>query len=585
MVAFFKIATDNEVDLLIKHGQLSIARSFENRFDRVTMYYRNLQIAPDDPLVVRRLGDRLDLYYDFFFGTTVSEAPKNPVTTHKPNVLMTRLADLLAAIRIPYNQFTVETRGLARDTSADEAWGWDKDEAGHLVLMKPKHKTYLFNRAKNQSPPAAGCEPRGDSKQNVGQASANSLCVSSRVPVWTLPETFARAVLTTLLCLWFVALIVLMVRFIAQRVFFLGFDPPPPSLGQNLLQGAINKNLILIGPPFSGKSDLLHRTDFQVLDLRRFAREEKWAETFNYGALKNATETILAIDHFEYKREDPLANHQKLQFLEEVVGEGRPVVLTTTSDPLTYPLLDGSCLATSSGAEEADRWGEMMSRFVKVRVHDQEGAIDYGNQLLAWSIEETSGHPIQADVLLTLSRECVPSVYLQKLGKQILSLPELDRLTPNQLVDHIKDQAEAYYRVLWSNCTSGERFILYHLANDGFVNPANPDVGVLMGKRLIVLAPDLRLMNESFRRFVLGECCRPETVSAWIGEDDTSNWNRLKVPLVTVLAGLALFLYLTQRDVFDTTIAFTAAVAAGLPAIFKLLGVFERDKVGKAEGS
>ena len=36
MVAFFKIATDNEVDLLIKHGQLSIAKSFENRVDRVT---------------------------------------------------------------------------------------------------------------------------------------------------------------------------------------------------------------------------------------------------------------------------------------------------------------------------------------------------------------------------------------------------------------------------------------------------------------------------------------------------------------------------------------------------------------------
>ncbi len=105
-----------------------------------------------------------------------------------------------------------------------------------------------------------------------------------------------------------------------------------------------------------------------------------------------------------------------------------------------------------------------------------------------------------------------------------------------------------------------------------------------MGKRLIVLAPDLRLMNESFRRFVLGECCRPATVSAWIGEDDTSHWNRLKVPLITVLAGLALFLYLTQRDVFDTTIAFAAAVAAGLPAIFKLLGVFEQDKAGKAEG-
>ena len=151
-------------------------------------------------------------------------------------------------------------------------------------------------------------------------------------------------------------------------------------------------------------------------------------------------------------------------------------------------------------------------------------------------------------------------------------------------MDHIADQAEAYYRVLWSGCTTGERFILYHLAKNGFVNPANPDVGVLLGKRLIVLAPDLRLINESFRRFVVGECCRPETVAAWIGEDNTSSWNTLKVPLITVLAGGALFLYLTQRDVFDTTIAFAAAVAAGLPAIFKLLGVFEREKNGKAGG-
>ena len=73
-------------------------------------------------------------------------------------------------------------------------------------------------------------------------------------------------------------------------------------------------------------------------------------------------------------------------------------------------------------------------------------------------------------------------------------------------------------------------------------------------------------------------------MAAWIGKDNTSSWNTLKVPLITVLAGGALFLYLTQRDVFDTTIAFAAAVAAGLPAIFKLLGVFEREKNGKAGG-
>jgi hypothetical protein len=38
------------------------------------------------------------------------------------------------------------------------------------------------------------------------------------------------------------------------------------------------------------------------------------------------------------------------------------------------------------------------------------------------------------------------------------------------------------------------------------------------------------------------------------------------------------FLYLTQRELFDSTIAFAAALTAGLPTIFKLLGFLERDR-------
>jgi hypothetical protein len=81
-------------------------------------------------------------------------------------------------------------------------------------------------------------------------------------------------------------------------------------------------------------------------------------------------------------------------------------------------------------------------------------------------------------------------------------------------------------------------------------------------------------MNTSFEQFVRSATPPPQA-SAWEEEARHSGWNMLKGPLLGVLVGVGLFLYATQRDLFDATTAIVSAVAAGgLPALLKLFSTF-----------
>ncbi|MBI1928810.1 cache domain-containing protein [Candidatus Poribacteria bacterium] len=129
----------------------------------------------------------------------------------------------------------------------------------------------------------------------------------------------------------------------------------------------------------------------------------------------------------------------------------------------------------------------------------------------------------------------------------------------------------------WATCSTDEKLALFDLAQDGFINSKNPGFRQLLRKRLIVRAPGLRLINESFRRFVIS-AGRAEDIAAREREGAGSRWNTLKGPLLIGLIGGALFLFISQRELLNITTAFISAIAAGMMALLKLLDVFQRDK-------
>ena len=93
---------------------------------------------------------------------------------------------------------------------------------------------------------------------------------------------------------------------------------------------------------------------------------------------------------------------------------------------------------------------------------------------------------------------------------------------------------------------------------------------------LIVRNPSLGLRDESFRRFVLS-VSSAEGVHMYRA-DVYSNWDRLKVPLLLVLFAVIAFLFLTQKELYDSTISLVTALTGGAFALLKLLGMFQRGK-------
>jgi hypothetical protein len=155
-----------------------------------------------------------------------------------------------------------------------------------------------------------------------------------------------------------------------------------------------------------------------------------------------------------------------------------------------------------------------------------------------------------------------------------LDLREMDR---GEIFDEIRERAEVYYRSLWASLADGEKLLLVHLAEEGLVNPKNRrPLQRLLARGIARRDPALRVMNETFRSFVIAH--KHEVMAIERRDAEDSPWAHLKRPLMTMLVGVAVFFFATQRDMFNTTLVFVTALAGTLPQLLQLVGFFGSSK-------
>ena len=151
-----------------------------------------------------------------------------------------------------------------------------------------------------------------------------------------------------------------------------------------------------------------------------------------------------------------------------------------------------------------------------------------------------------------------------------------NRLSRSELLDEIDERAEALYGKLWKSCSDTEKLELRHIAQFGFANPGHSRaVRQLIMKRLLRKDPDLRLMNRTFRRFVVS----PQTTGHVAQRDvariesglEASGWDQIRGPLVIAVLGLAAFLYFTQRETYNVTVGAIVGLATQVPNLLKAL--------------
>ncbi len=113
--------------------------------------------------------------------------------------------------------------------------------------------------------------------------------------------------------------------------------------------------------------------------------------------------------------------------------------------------------------------------------------------------------------------------------------------------------------------------VLGHLAEEGLINAKNRRiVRRLMARGLVERAPNLCLMNETFRRSAVSSRCREQVLNLEQAAG-RSAWDRFHWPFSVALAACAALILVTQQELLDSTVATVTGVTAGLPTLLKLL--------------
>ncbi|HSF43363.1 MAG TPA: cache domain-containing protein [Thermoanaerobaculia bacterium] len=541
-VSFFKLAYDLHVENMIKHGQVRMMRGVEERMQKG---------LPADP--------RHGVYLASFFGTQVPQG--GPANRGHVHVHDRWLPDLLEDYLPLYNESSAEMGRLSRDAADDQGWHWEHD-GGRLVL----HTGH------------------GKGEKGVHLASFVPSILSSLTD-WTV-----LSVSVVILGLAMVGVI----WFLVRKILLLRTHVPFWIDRLDLAAGPLGGSVIRI----SRRRDRLRvpdRPDTAVIDLAAAQQAVEAGTALDDPALEG--KRLVFVDHFEHRLRDAGFNRAKRLLLEDLVADPeRRVVVLSAVDPHLC-LVAGSPyggIKAAVGEGEREAWGSLLGEF---ETFDLDGAGDPAELFAAlavleedllknppgaaWIEQEAWRYQVRS-CLAAVRTECGVTAPLQAIGRELLPALDLREMDRGQILDEIRERAGLYYRALWASLSDGEKLLLVHLAEEGLVNPKNRrPLQRLLARGIARRDPALRVMNETFRSFVIAH--KHEVLAIERQEAADSPWAHLKRPLATVLMGVAVFFFATQREVFNTTLVFVTALAGALPQLLQLVGVFGSSKT-RAEG-
>jgi hypothetical protein len=559
-VTFFRLAYNEEMGLFIKYGQVTLVNSLNEREERVRAAYpinifENSKAA--GTFINARLDENLDRYYAFFFDTKITRGNADVKASEETQgTLLLALSKL-----IPFSsQSSIVRHGLIRNQSADDhqsadnLWQWSGGESGKLTVTAPE-----------------------GSAKSKGSMFLNIESTTPRFTLHPLPWALFMAAI--------IPILFLLIRFILNRVFLLeAIETSSSNPKESILSGA-RRLFVVLGSPYTRRDSLLQQPDLKVLNLKREAVDGQWLEKFNLDKfLREASSESIAIDCFEYQINEPRHNLLKLYLLEKLITHHGTLVIASTAEPADYLFDSVDKSEHHEGTADASaRWARVMSNFW-VDYREDSGEPEAfkaelkeirGNNRDEADAAITSNERIE-ELYAVLERECAPRACLQDIGREIAQRRDFEKSDPDQVIEEVLVQARTYYKFVWESCSPGEKLTLAHLATDGLLTPNDPDIPRLVRRGLIVRDPVVRLINESFRLFVLTESPIDNEVAVTESEARKgSNWQYMKVALVVTVVVIMVFLFATQRDLYNSSLVALTSIAAGVPTVFSFFNLFQ----------
>ncbi|WP_447968039.1 hypothetical protein [Nitrospira sp. M1] len=377
-----------------------------------------------------------------------------------------------------------------------------------------------------------------------------------------------------------------MIRAIISRLFvvpFPGSHSDMLHLTSDSFAAEDTQHLLVLGPPGSGKSSL-HKENVKlelcdIIDIRKISTPEAW-RVEEYRALVSK-KPIIVLDHFEHAFGSPAHDQNKWNLIERLLTENKTLHILSSVNPLS----DIPSRLRLPGVHETGSQGKLDKENGNVEYSSMPLAadrpLDWASLLRGFALcyyrkpfarlKNTEEGDATAK-LQHFQEEAAEDKHLHRLGEWVLGKNrELDGWGDADIVPQWLGLAKPYYQARWESCTLEEQLALFHLAKDGFLHAHHPEFPRLFLKGLVQLTPNLRLMNDSFRLFILSAGFKAQ-LDRFKHEQIHSTWKSLKQPLMLVLAVVVLFLFGTQEELKTSFNAVLGVLPFLLPILSELLG-------------
>jgi hypothetical protein len=542
---------DLHIESFVKHRHLSLIRAVEAR---------DAWRLDDARHPLRGIG----VYDGVFYGTTISRHRRTEAgvqvrgVEHQHDVVHSLVEEYLPY----YTSSSIEMRELLHDAAEDGSWTSERGADGRLRVRAASRDPAVEYRVTSAVPSLTSFPAfTGD-----GQ-----LVVVSLIALLLLPALAGCAS-------W-------IVNYLLRHVFL--SDVVEPMWATGRLVGSVGQHLAwLCDCPDTVAKQLKGATLLRLTPVIHSADPvTAWRQARVTIAEAGPGRAIVIAD-LDDSLDDSEAMSRRLALVEELVGDPRHTVVLLSRHPLGALADSARDLASGTSTE---RWERLMDRFIPIDRREQPETVRGG---FAVTLE-----PPLASGWRRLLRRVLPGSWLRQraLGWRHALLLEEGRphralrricadlfesesfqsgsLTREQILDEIEERAWPFYQGEWQSCTPEERVVLEHVARHGLANVASRRiVRQLLVKGLLRKDPELRPMNQTFRRFVLAPERRHE-VAALEDQCAPSLWDRLRIPLgVGALAGVV-FLVTTQREMFDATVTVAAGVTTAVPTLLRLTTV------------
>lgn len=563
---FYIHAYNYESEVALRHFQTKLAEQIEDRDLHIEQFYNEKIDQPDHPAVKQMKNKRkaAGIYANFLYDTNWEAAPGD---FDRAKTIPDNHFDKIASLfKPPMSRVAAERRDFVFPAAADNSRTWKKHN--NQLYLKYKKKNTLFN---------------SDHKKN-------EIYIVSTIQSFKMPPGLSLLLFIIVICL-IIVLGCALVRYSARMIFGLNlletgkkkrtYIDAQDEIRESVRTGA---DIILYCPSinemeycselFCEKNPLKDKFEAYYFDLH--------SETQTPEQAAKSKSKKAFVKNFELYPEDIDGNLKKAQKIVNLLRLPNIQVIIPVFLPLPEIIEYYERKLEQLPPEKDQPPEEIKSKYKKIIDLLSEITHSLIPLYLPLKTNKKEVYPLidkiyDPGIKELIKNEFSAAEYFKGIEQSIYQYykklqDNQEPITEEKMILKIRELARPYYNKLLNSCSKKEKYVLYDMAQDMLVNANNLEaINSLLKKGLLVYDGAFKLMNESFRDFILAEVNREE-LELYVSTL-SPKWKSYKTPLLLIALGVAVF-FAFQEDFLGKVDALVTTAIGGIAIITRFSGLF-----------